>query len=282
MIRFLSVAALFSFVLESGVVRGDSCCLRGDVDQNSAIQIADVAPFVGGLLDPGSLSPAQMCAADVNADGSIDGRDVDRFVDYVINPSLAHFDYGPTRPNAEAEQIALEFLGSGGALVPSDDLYNRIDRDLALIRAHTPALATQTHNPAWVPNQLIAEVLVGVPHDQYNCLNTYYQLATEEFLCCGDLYTLTFARNSNVEALAAIYDAAPEVGFAEPNGIFGGENFWTPSDLGGGLWQWTVDDGFLDCFDGCDCHRQYTFQVDAIGTVMLVDYQEFGQPWCEF
>ena len=268
-----------------GSVRGAAaaqCCLRGDLNRDLSINQLDVPIFVGGVLNPASLTPPQLCPADVNGDSAIDGRDIERFVEYVLDPSLALFDYGPPLPDAEAEQIALEFLGPGGPLLPSAAIYSRVDRDLDLIRAHTPALASETNTPAWVSNQLIAAVTIGMPHDEYNCLNAYYRLTSEEFLCCGNIYVLTFAGNSNVEALAVIYDAAPEVEFAEPNGLVGGQNFWTPSDLGGGVWQWTVDDGFFDCFDGCDCHRFYTFNVDAGGTVTLVDYQEFGQPWCRF
>ena len=33
-----------------------------------------------------------------------------------------------------------------------------------------------------------------------------------------------------------------------------------------GLWE--VDDGWLDCFDGCDCHRLYTFMTSADGDII--------------
>ncbi|MHC4130179.1 MAG: hypothetical protein ACYSUA_18865, partial [Planctomycetota bacterium] len=61
-----------------------------------------------------------------------------------------------------------------------------------------------------------------------------------------------------------------------------GQNFWTPSELGGGYWLWEIDDGWWDCPDGCDCHRLYTFRTSAGGSVLLLDYQEVGQPWCVF
>ena len=83
-------------------------------------------------------------------------------------------------------------------------------------------------------------------------------------------------------ALAPLYAQTPAMAFAEPNGIFGGQNFWTPTPLRGGVWRWDIDDGFLDCFDGCDCHRLYVFETDEAGTVTPISYQEIGQPWCEF
>ncbi len=74
---------------------------------------------------------------------------------------------------------------------------------------------------------------------------------------------------------------APEVQFAEPNGLIGGQNFWTPTDHGS-HWIWEIDDGWQDCFDGCDCHRLYTFRTTAGGSISLIGYEEFGVPSCEF
>ena len=111
--------------------------------------------------------------------------------------------------------------------------------------------------------------------------NEQYQVVNLDNLF-GDWWVLTFAGKINVEALAVIYAQAPSVNYAEPNALIGGQNFWVPSDLGGGWWLWEIDDGFTDCFDGCDCHRLYTFRTSAAGNVILSNYQEIGQPWCEF
>jgi hypothetical protein len=97
-----------------------------------------------------------------------------------------------------------------------------------------------------------------------------------------NLYLLTFVGNINVEALTQIYNAAPEVNFAEPNGLFGGQNFWTPTPLGGGVWQWEINDGWCDCFDGCDCHRFWIFETDAEGNIEFISVDEIGLPWCDF
>jgi hypothetical protein len=191
------------------------------------------------------------------------------------------FDFGPALPNAEAQQIGLEMMGAEGALLVPPDLYDRIDFDLALIRDSEPGLLGQTHTPAWDPNQLLVQLDPGAPHDEYPCLNETYRVIDEDNLF-GDWWVLTFAGELNVAALAQIYMAVPEVQFAEPNGIVGGENFWTPTELGGGSWLWEIDDGWWDCFDGCDCHRLYTFRTGADGSIRLVDYQEAGMPWCEF
>ena len=98
----------------------------------------------------------------------------------------------------------------------------------------------------------------------------------------GEWYVLTFAGRLNVVALGTEYTALPEIEYADPNGLIGGENFWRPTILGGGMWKWDIDDGWHDCFDGCDCHRHYIFTTDEFGSVALTFYEEWGWSWCEF
>jgi len=51
-------------------------CTPGDVNGIDGVTIDDVAPFVTVLLDPGSATNNELCAADVNEDMDVDGRDV--------------------------------------------------------------------------------------------------------------------------------------------------------------------------------------------------------------
>ncbi|MBE7507163.1 MAG: thrombospondin type 3 repeat-containing protein [Planctomycetia bacterium] len=64
---------------------GDACDIcparrAGDVDGDSHLGPEDLEPFVLVLLDPLSADPDAMCAADVNADGTVDGRDIAAFI----------------------------------------------------------------------------------------------------------------------------------------------------------------------------------------------------------
>jgi hypothetical protein len=275
---FLSVLAV---VIASDAAYAQLCCIKGDANRSFAVSQADIVPFVTGLLNPSALTPEIRCAIDMDQNDEIDGRDLSGFVSALLDPNSVLFDYGPPLPDAEAHQIALESLGPTGPLLVSGELYNRVDGDLDLIRANTPALVGQTHSPEWAPNQLLVKLVPGQPNQNYACLNAYYRITNVQSLGGGWL-VLTFAGRSNVEALGQIYVALPEVEFADPNGFIGGENKWTVADQGGGIFAWNVDDGFLDCFDGCDCHRVYDFETTSGGQVTLVNYQEFGQPWCEF
>jgi len=66
-------------------VIGDACDLcptrrAGDVDGDSHLGPEDLEPFVQVLLDASSADPDAQCAADVNADGAVDGRDIAAFI----------------------------------------------------------------------------------------------------------------------------------------------------------------------------------------------------------
>ncbi|MCB9853334.1 MAG: thrombospondin type 3 repeat-containing protein [Phycisphaerales bacterium] len=56
----------------------DSCPNRrwGDVDGDGAISTNDVAPFASVLVAPENASSEDLCAADLNEDGSVDGLDI--------------------------------------------------------------------------------------------------------------------------------------------------------------------------------------------------------------
>ncbi|MHC5023364.1 MAG: hypothetical protein ACYTGG_05565 [Planctomycetota bacterium] len=268
-------ASAGAVALAASVSVGDCLICPEDLDGSGDMAIGDVLLLLSDWGEAGS-------PADFDGSGTVDITDLLHLLSQ-WGPCV--FDYGPPRDHAEAWQISLEQLGPTGPLLAPDAAYDRIVRDLNVIRFFYPALGGQTHTKAWNPNELIVKVLDALPHDEYESLKTCYDVIDEEFLFNsggGAWYVLTFSGWCNVEAMAPVFAAAPEVEFAEPNGIVGGENFWTPVDLGGDVWEWTIDDGFLDCFDGCDCHRMYIIRTDGPGNVTLISYQEFGQPWCVF
>ncbi len=268
--RWLVVAA-GAMLLSAGPAHAAMPC-DADLDGDGDVGILDLLTLLSAWgTDPGG-------PPDFDADGVVGVLDL---LTLLANWGPMVFDYGPGPDNPEAQQIGLEMMGaSGGLLVPKEE-YLRIDRDLGLIRNAEPALQIEIHSPAWVPSQLLVGLVKGAPQDAYLCLNVIYQVTNVEHLF-GSWYLLTFAGNLNVAALAAIYEEAPEVQFAEPNLIIGGQNFWVPTPLGEGVWRWEIDDGWHDCFDGCDCHRFYFFETDDKFNVTLISFQEVGAPWCEF
>jgi len=246
-----------------------------DLNCSGQVNVEDLLGVIGAWGDPSG-------PADINGSGAVNVEDLL----LVIGAwGQCVFDFGSRYPNAEAHQIGLEMLGSAGSLTLSQAMYDRIERDLGMIRTAHPGLASQGHTLEWAPNQLIVSVPIGIPGPDYQCLNSYYQVIDEDFLFdIGNLdyYVITFAGKVNVERLAAIYTDSPDVNSAEPNGLVGGQNFYRPSLLINTNWRWDIDDGFHDCFDGCDCHRHYIVDTTTAGQVINVLYEEYGLPWCDF
>ena len=255
----------------TGPVRAALPC-DADLDLDGMVGVTDFLALLAAWgTDPGG-------PPDFNGDGAVGVAD---FLDLLAAWGPIAFDYGPALPNAEARQIGLEMMGASGPLLVPPEVYDRIVLDLARIRDFEPGLSTETHSMAWVPNQLLVELIPTEPNGEYLCLNEQYQVIDEDNIF-ADWWTLTFAGDLNVVALGQVYMQAPSVNLAEPNALIGGQNYWTPGELGGDYWLWEIDDGWWDCFDGCDCHRLYTFRTSAGGSVLLLDYQEVGMPWCEF
>ena len=254
------------------VAPGAHAVCDADIDGDCSVGFGDLIAL---LADWG---PCPGCDTDLDGDGSVGFSDL---LSALTQWGPCAFDYAPPREDMEAGQIGLELLGPSGPLQVPDDIYDRIDRDLDLIRAEFPALVSEIHTPAWLPNRLIVKKIPSAPADDYDCLNQIFGLVSEDHLF-GDWYVLTFPQALNVPALAQLYQALDEIEFAEPDGLIGGQNFWVPMPMKGGVWRWEIDDGFHDCFDGCDCHRVYTIDTFPDESVELIEYEEFGAPWCEF
>ena len=58
----------------------------GDVDGNGSLDISDVAVFAGIVVDPTTATGDTICAADINEDGNVDGRDLQGFVALILAP----------------------------------------------------------------------------------------------------------------------------------------------------------------------------------------------------
>lgn len=265
----LAIAGL-ALVFTSSIHAAPPC--NADLDDDGQVGTSDLLTLLS------SWGPCEGCIADLDSDGNVATSDLLTLLSG-WGPTL--FAFADGQDDAEAQQIAIEMLGTGGPLNVPTDIYDRVDRDLDLIRAAVPELVGQVHSPAWLPNQMIAQILEDESQQEYLCLNEYYQVIDLDNLF-SNWWVITFDGKINIKALIPIYTEAPAVNFAEPNGLIGGQNFWTPTDLGGGLWEWEIDDGWLDCFDGCDCHRVYTIQIDAKGTLEIISIEEWGAPWCEF
>ncbi len=247
----------------------------GDIDNDLSVDSTDLNLL---LADFGATGPG--LAGDIDGDEDVDSADLNALLGEF---GSCAFDYGPTFENAEARQIGYEMLGASGPMLLPVDIYDRVVIDLDAIRGVVPELEGQGHTPAWSPTGLIVSVpdaLGSAPIDAYNA---YFGVvnASDSISFGGNTYwVLTFPAPLNIPALALAYAALDGVNFAEPDGLIGGQNFYSPEQFPGNTWLWFIDDGFHDCFDGCDCHYYYEFETDGEGGATLIDQSQFGAPWC--
>lgn len=255
------------------------CYGPGDLDADGFVDGGDLGVFAECMAGPDVTEPPPGCDPEVFARADLEGEgDVD-LLDYAVLSRLIgreYFNYGPHRENLEAEMLAMDITGQ---LRAPDAQYNRILRDLALIRVEFHQLETVIDDMDYLPNQLLVGLVDGQPLDDYDALNEYYQLESEEIHYSFRL--LTFCDNLNAPVLAALYAALPAVSWADPNHLIGIDDYIT-IDVIGTTYRYNIDDGFWDCFDGCDCHRFWVIDVGELGDVTLISYEEYGMPWCEF
>ncbi len=256
-------------------VSAQDCYGPGDIHGDGIVDAADLAAMGQAMRGPDvpiSGGDPEAQRADSDGDGDVDMRDAACLMRLA---GKTYFDYGPHRDNLEAEMLAMTLSGH---LRAPDAQYERILADLASIRAVFPELATVIDDPDYAPNQL----LVGInarSDGGIDRLNEYYRVIDQDIHATWRV--LTFCDNLNATVLAGEYAAVSGVSWAEPNYMVGIDDYISIEVLGS-VYRYDIDDGFWDCFDGCDCHRQWVIDVDEAGKVTLVSYQEWGMPWCEF
>jgi hypothetical protein len=278
MLRVISATVCALALTVSPGYADPPCYGPGDVDGDATVGLGDLEAFAECMAGPDASAPPgcdpnAFGRADLDDDGDADLQD---FAGLMLHAGDRYFDYGPQRENLEAEMLAMDVSGK---LRAPDAEYERILRDMALIRATYAQLVTVVDDPDYVSNELIVGVDDAQPLDDYHRLNDYYLVTDEEIHTSFRL--LTFCDNLNAPVLAPIYAALSEVEWADPNWWIGIDDYITIEVLGA-VYRYNIDDGFWDCFDGCDCHRQWVIDVDEAGNVMLVSYDEWGMSWCEF
>lgn len=269
---FWILGAVFA-VSASNSAAQQSCAGDGDTNGDGIVDPLDggfVLARFGCQVGSGDSSCDM---ADANDSGVVDPLD-SGFV--AARFGSTYQSYGPHRDSVEAEMLAMELTGEIRAL---DLEYDRILGDLALIRAEFPELITVIDDTDYVPDQLLVGVDDTGSIDDYEALNEFLLVVDEQVESWGRI--LTFCDNLNAVAATAEYTGLPEVQWADPNYLIGIDDFITVS-LTLGSYRYSIDDGFTDCFDGCDCHRLWEIDVTGDGTVTLVSYTEQGAPWCEF
>lgn len=282
-IRFCFCGSFFAglaLLTEIKPASAQPCIGLGDIDGSGQVGLDDLGLIAQCLGGPGVVSPPVDCgsasftAIDLDADGDADLHDVALFQ---RETGSEYFPYGPELLDDEAEQLAM--ILSGELRAPLDE-YERIQGDLAKIRAAHPELQNVVDDPDFVPDHLLVGINNALPLDAYHALNDFYLVTNEQII--GSFRVLTFCDDINAIALAPIYEALPVVTFAEPDGLIGTSNKITVQKKAGGTYGYVIEDGFCDCFDGCDCKRTWVIDVRANGQVILISVTESGFGHCNF
>lgn len=186
-------------------------------------------------------------------------------------PPAGVFDYGDSpRDDAEAELLALEL---GGGLLATDDDYERIRRDLSLIRVAQPQVTQVRATLVFEPSELLVEV--DNPFDAFDELNRFYQAEVRMDAILNDLgfVLVVFPGRLNIPLIAREYAALPGVRSAEANGFAGESTQVMVQPENSDAWRYVFIQGLGDCPSGCLCDIRWSFTVNAVGGVRQIDLQ---------
>jgi hypothetical protein len=278
---YRQVVLLVCLLTWSGSAWGSEC-VPADYDADADVDFADFGILQRCFTGAGGTSTSGCDVVDSDADGDVDLDDYDAFNDGFTGPG-DRLDYGSSPfPDAEAEQLALE---TGLSLLADADMYDRIKRDLETIRVVQPNVANTHYVGLWGPQSMLVRVTNGVTTCEFDELNAFYAATDVDFLFQSGgstWYVVRYPGRMRIPLLAQEYVTLSEVTFAEPDALVGTDDRIEVSIGVGGSWTYDIDDGFLDCFDGCDCHINWSFEVSEDGDVQELSMVCSGFAWCEF
>lgn len=157
---------------------------------------------------------------------------------------------------SEAQQIALE---SSGELLAPESLFQRIEKDLAAIRAQYPAVAEVTHTHKWQPGKLIIQ---NVKKDALDKINTSaFGPSQSQAIFQDTIYLVTFQKAYNPEKLSELLQKELGIEGARPDGVVGGSSSITLTRDESGKYTYEFMKGWGDCFSGCINKHFWTFTV---------------------
>lgn len=233
--------------------------------------------------------PCVGCPEDVTGDDAVGFADLTALLNAWGPCPIDTFDY-PAYENEFAVVVGQQFVGAAGPIALSQDIYDRMDTDMALIRAERPEVAgsESTHMWRWVPYGLLVGIDTTLPSDDFDAALAYYQGVVLDSYFDGTILSLDFPLGANPYAMIPVLEAIDSVEYAEPNNYFGVGPLtprWQPVSVGGGALLWTVvvawDSGdFCDTnISPCDCMTTYEFLTQSNGTLSLLGVSSEPSPF---
>ncbi len=212
----LVMLGAWQFMSTSGALA--QCIGYGDADVNHVVDLSDFSEFAKCLSGPENILSKKECdpqvALIVNADGDddVDLRDYSRFATAFLRE---YFDYGPHRADPEAERLAMQISPE---LRAPDDVYERVRRDLAIMRANYADLQWASDTPDFEGDRLLVRLVSPADHEMFDQW-TAFLLVTRDYSNRNDpgLHFLAFCDNLNIPALVRAYEQLDEVQYAGPS-----------------------------------------------------------------
>ncbi len=252
--------------LVSGVLSAPLPCIGpGDVDADSDVDAVDWSLMAPCLAGADVLTPPLACElydfeyADVQRDGDVDLRDVAEFQNVYTD---TYFDYGPWLEDKEAEKVALDFSEELRAPLT---LYERARQDLLTIRAEFPEFEDIVYRGLLHPQRMAVWPVDGKWTDVLRELARYYQAYVG---CRNGWCVLSFCDQLNMQLMAAIWEALPEVDHAQPSHYIG-----MPKCPKASLWIETPFNKLTYNFWCCDdswCWRNLAFEMSESSEILSI------------
>ena len=192
-------------------------------------------------------------------------------------PALASASELAATPRADTNLELLAIAKSPLKLIADQAIYDRLVRDVRLIRAERPSLANVSFWPRRqdgkrlglrVPTSIVDQIEKGEYHG-WDCLNAAYGLENIETFqrISREYVSVTLKGIYNMDLIAAEYAQLPEVISVETT-VVGGDGPTICLSMGPDVWQYAFDEASGDCPAGCTEHHYWLFSTSAAGPVM--------------
>lgn len=267
-IAILLLAELCASAITSKSAASAQCIGPGDSDANHVVDLQDYASLMGCLGGPATALPIGVCntqaasAFDTDNDGDVDLRDYSRFATAFLQE---YFDYGQHREDPEAERLAIQLSGE---LRAPDDVYERVRRDLEILRQLYLDLQGAFDTPEYGSGSLLVRLVSPTNREMFDALNAFF-LVTSDYQFHNDpgLHLLQFCDELNAPVLALVYEGLDEVQYAEPD--------WVYCTDGSCRWQIEVSRSmtlyrYTFNYASGICWRTRVLETDDTGQVLLV------------
>jgi hypothetical protein len=255
----------------------------GDLDADHVVGLSDFQWLFACMGGPTPIM-AYTCPPEIadSADTDFDGdRDLADFAAIANRFGQTFFDFGPERQDKEAEYHAISLAGQ---LRAPDEEYDRISRDLRLIRdAHADLIDVRDHRIALL-NGLFVRLQSSEDHNEIDLLNEHY-VYTSRNIYWNELFYIQYCDVLYPTVLGAIYEQSDQVEYTHGDG-FGciPPCCWNQVEVAVEGTTFTYDFSFYydpsDSFVSCGCRRTRVIKVDEAGTISQVSCEDSCLPDC--